>query len=175
MHNRLRYILLFVAAIALQLFLFDTMNLGMYVYPLAYVAFIVLLPMNAHPMTVLVSGLLAGAAMDFFAGTGGVHTIATLFTSYIRRFALNLTVGKETAAEGGMPAPGTLGRPKFARYASTMVAFQCLVFFTFEAMNWRYFGVTLVKMAFSACVTLLFVWLIALLFTPGRIKRTDRI
>lgn len=165
------YILLFLTAVALQLFAFDSANLGPYVNPLVYIAFVLLLPMNAPAIAVLFSGFALGVLMDVSTGTGGVHTIATLFTSYIRLPLLNVLVGKEYVLEGGIPSPNSLGNGKFMRYASIFVFAQCLVFFTFEAMNWRYFHLLLFKIAISGAITVLFVWLLSMLFTAGQRKK----
>lgn len=167
----MRYILLFLTAAALQLFVFDTVNLGTYVNPLVYVAFVLLLPMNAPAIAVLAAGFGLGVFMDIFTGTGGIHTIATLFISYVRLPILNLMVGKEYVIEGGIPSPKSLGRGKFMRYASIIVFAQCLIFFTLEAMNWHYFHLVLLKVVVSGAVTLLFVWLISMLFTTGERKK----
>lgn len=156
---------------ALQLFLFDSLNLGPYVNPLVYIAFIVLLPMNTPSVAVLLLGLVLGASMDAVSGTAGIHTIAALFTSYIRLFILNLIVGKEYVDEGGIPSAKSIGTGKFLRYASVIVYSQCIVFFAFEAMNWRYFYLVLLKIALSGGVTLLFVWLTSLVFTAGARKK----
>lgn len=166
-----RYILLFLTAIVLQLFLFDTVNLGPYVNPLVYIAFVILLPMNTPSVAVLLAGFAMGVLMDVFSGTGGIHTIAALFTSYIRPFLLNVIVGKEYVMEGGIPSAKSLGTVKFMRYASIIVFAQCIVFFTLEAMNWQYFYLVLLKIAVSGGITLLFVWLLSLLFTVGVRKK----
>lgn len=171
MNYTLRYLLLFVVAVALQLFVFDSLNLGPYVNPLVYIVFIVLLPMKTLPVAVLGMGLALGVCMDAFTGTAGLHTIATLFTSYSRQFLLNVIVGKEYVVEGGIPSVKSIGTGKFLRYASIVVFAQCIVFFTFEAMNWRYFYLVLLKIALSGAITLLFVWLISLLFTVKSRKK----
>jgi hypothetical protein len=162
---------LFVAAIVLQLFLFDSLNLGPYINPLVYVAFIVLLPMNIGRFALLVIGLAMGVSMDMFTGSAGLHTIATLAVAYARPFVLNVIVGKEYVVEGGVPSTKSIGPGKFARYASIIVYLHCILFFSLEAINWSYFYWVVLKIALSGGVTLLFVWLIALLFTVRARKK----
>lgn len=171
MRNTLIYILLFWVAAALQLFVFDPMRGWIYFSPLVYIAFVVLLPMNAKPVAVLLLGLLMGVFMDFFSGTAGLHTIATLFTAYIRKFVMVFTLGKESVEEGGMPSVKSLGPAKFMRYASLVVGIHCLLYFTVESLSWNYYYVVLLKTAVSGMVTLLGVWLISLLFTSRSRKK----
>jgi FlaA1/EpsC-like NDP-sugar epimerase len=82
-----------------------------------------------------------------------------------------LTLGKEYTDEGVMPSVKSLGRQKFLRYAILMVTMHCFVYFTLEAMTWRYFYVVLMKTAVSVAATLLGVWLVSLLFTVGTPKK----
>ena len=165
MHYALKYTLLLLALLVLQIFLFDTVNLGPYVNVLLYVAFIVLLPVNIPSILVLLSGLALGVAMDVLTGTAGVHTISTVAVSYVRRFVLNIVVGKEYVEEGGIPSIRLMGGTKFARYATVIVLLHSVVFFTFEAMNWQYYYMILLKALLSGGLTLLFVWLVSLLFS----------
>lgn len=171
MNYTLRYLLLFLVAVVTQLFLFDSVNLGPYINPLVYITFIVLLPMNTHPFAMLMMGFATGVFMDAFTGAAGLHTIATLFTSYTRPFILNIIVGKEYVVEGGVPSVKSIGTVKFLRYASIVVFLQCIIFFTLEAMNWHYFYLVLLKIALSGGITLLFVWLTSLLFTARERKK----
>ncbi len=149
----------------LQLFVFDPVHVWMYMSPLVYVAFIILLPMNTMPVAVLLLGLATGVTMDFFSGAGGLHTVVTLFTAYIRRYVMAFTLGKEYTEEGWIPSVKTLGGDKFVRYASVMVAVHCLLYFTLESLTWKYYYIVILKTVVSGAVTLLFVWLISLLFT----------
>ncbi len=160
------YAALFLTAVMLQLFVFNPMHVWMYMSPLVYAAFIILLPMNTRPVVVLLLlGLLLGVTMDFFSGTGGLHTVVTLFTAYIRQFVMRFTLGGEYTEEGAMPSVKSLGAEKFMRYVSVMVAVHCLLYFTLEALTWKYFYIVILKTVVSGAVTLLFVWLISLLFT----------
>lgn len=171
MRDALKYLLLLVVTLALQMLLFEPMNLGPYLYPLVYIAFIVLLPMKSLPIVVLLSGAAVGAFMDIFTGTPGIHSIATLFTAYTRQYMLNFIVGKEYVGDGGVPSAKSIGAAKFMRYASFVVFTQCIIFFSLEAMNWRYFYLVLLKIALSGAFTLFFVWLISLLFTVKSRKK----
>ncbi len=169
--NALIYAGLFLTAFALQLFVFDPMHVWMYMNPLVYAAFVILLPVNMMSVAVLLLGLLAGVVMDFFSGMGGLHTVVTLFTAYIRQYVMIFTLGKEYADDGGMPSVKLLGVDKFMRYASVMVVAHCLLYFTLEALTWRYFYIVILKTVVSGAVTLLFVWLISLLFTVRTRKK----
>lgn len=170
MHRFIEYGIFFLALLLLQVFLFNNLNLSVYVNPLVYVAFIMLLPMEMKPVWVLSLALLLGVATDFMLGTAGLNTIATLFTAFIRRPILLLMVGKESVAEGGIPCSARLGTGKFLRYATLLVTLHCIVFFTFESMSFAYFHLTLLKILLSSAVTIVLVYFAQLLLIGSRGK-----
>ena len=158
MHRVLEYGIFFVTLLLLQVFLFNNLNLSVYINPLIYVAFVLLLPMELAPVWVLLLGLAMGEATDMMTGTAGLNAIATLFTAFSRKQVMMLMIGKETVGEGGIPCSARIGLGKFMRYASVAVLLHCLIFFTFEALTFRHFHLTLLKTVLSAMVTLALIY-----------------
>jgi hypothetical protein len=158
-----------VAVVVMQLIIFDSMHPWIYFAPLAYAAFIVLLPLGTRPISMLVLGAMTGIFVDFFEGTGGLHTAATLVTAYMRTWVLSLTLGRETVeVETSMPSIKQLGRGKFLRYTALVTVLHCLVFFSLEALSWTNFQWVLVRTFVNATITLLAVWMLEMLFTVRR-------
>ncbi len=164
MHRIPEYIVLFAGLILLQVFLLDNVNLGVYVHPLAYVALVVLLPMELRSGWVLLTGLAVGVSVDFLTAGAGLHTIATLATAYARRPLMMLMLGKETVGDGGVPCSARVGAGKFVRYCSVVVFVHCVVFFIFEAFGLGWLHLTFVKILASAVITVLSIYVIQLLF-----------
>ena len=169
----LKYTGIFIVAVMLlQLIVFDSMQVWLYFCPLAYIAFIVLLPVNAKPLAVLFLGFATGLFMDFFEGTGGLHTAATLFTAYTRRWVMMLTLGREQFEEGsGMPSPKSFGGGKFLRYALAVVFIHCLFYFSLETLSLQNYLPVMIKTGVSGVFTLASVWATALLFSAKTRKR----
>jgi membrane-associated HD superfamily phosphohydrolase len=167
MRTFLTYAALFIVAVVMaQIFVFDSIRVSVYFSPLAYIAFVALLPVGARPVAVLLLGFATGLFVDFFEGTGGAHTAATLITAYLRRWMMILTMGRETVEEEkAMPSAKLLGGMKFLRYAALVAGFHCLVYFSLEALTWNNYGLVLVKSLVSGAFTLLAVWACSLLFT----------
>ncbi len=157
-----------VSAIIMQLMIFDSMHLWIYFAPLAYVAFIVLLPTGTKPIVMIAMGLLTGVFMDFFEGTGGLHTVATLFTAYIRRYVIVFTLGREVLEEDAMPSVAMLGGGKFVRYSILLVLVHCLIFFVLESLTWQNMHLVLLKTAISSVVTWIAVWSVQMLFSTKK-------
>lgn len=166
MHRLLGYTFFFVVLVLLQAFLFNNLNMSVYVNPLVYIAFILLLPMELPTIITLLLGLLLGVATDFTTGNAGLNTIATLATAFSRRQILILMMGKEAVGEGGIPSSGRIGTGRFLRYAGVIAVVHSLIFFSFEAMNFSHFHVTLVKVVLSAAVTVTLIFFAQFLL-PG--------
>lgn len=170
MYRILEYTILFVVMVILQIFLFSRIGISMYVHPLVYIAFIILLPMEVLPVVLLSCGLLMGVTMDFFMASAGINTIATLFVAFCRPTLLNRLVGKDEVRDGGIPNVNRLGIGKFIKYALCMILLQCIIFFVFETLTLHFFYITLLRIVLSAVVTLLLVYFCQRLFSVNRQK-----
>lgn len=171
MYRVIEYTVFFVIVVLLQVFLFNNLNLSVYLNPLVYIAFIVLLPMGIAHVALLSLGLLLGLTMDLIMGTAGINTIATLLTAFIRPLILLLIVGKQEVKDGGIPTAGRLGMAKYIRYSLIVITIQCLVFFTFESLSWSYYHHTLLRVLFSTLLTTILAYFASMLVDiKGRSK-----
>lgn len=174
MHRTLIYTGFFIALVLLQAFLFNNINLSVYIYPLVYTAFVLLLPIQTPHVVVLLFGLLTGVAVDAVSGTAGLHTIASLASAFCRPLMLRLSIGKEEANEGGIPNIGRLGTAAFLRYSSVFIFIHCLVFFTFEGLSWEYFYLTLLRIVLSTILTIALVYFAQMLLIPAQHKNARK-
>jgi hypothetical protein len=170
MHRFLQYTLLFLTAVALQIFLFDNLQLSLYVHPLIYLAFILLLPMEINPYLLLLLAVPTGMAVDLFSGMPAVGTIATVFVAFCRPAVLRLFVGRELVREGGVPNAAKLGAGKFLRYSFTLILLHSILFFSLETLTMTGIGYTLLRIAVSAACTTLAVWFFQLLFSLNPLR-----
>ena len=168
----LPYILLFVVLLLVQVFLFDNLSISSLFEPLVYVAFIALLPMQTPVVAVLLCGLAMGVSMDFLMGVAGLNTIATLFVAFIRGMLLKIFCRREELRESGTPCVARLGARIFLRYLIALVVVHHAIFFLLEALSAAHLWHTLLRIAVSSAVTILFAWLIARIFTAQIEERT---
>jgi hypothetical protein len=165
MHRFLKYTIFFVVVVALQVFLFDNLNLSVYINPLVYVVFILLLPMETQPVAVLLLGTLMGWSVDFLTGTPGLNTIALAASAFVRRPLLTLILGREDVKDGGIPGTHRFGRVKFFNYILILTLLHNVIYFSFEALSWSYFYMTLVKIVCSTAITIPLIYLVGMLLT----------
>lgn len=165
MVRTLPYLVLFAAAVLLQLFLFDNLSISIYFNPLIYIAFVLLLPLDTPHAALLGAGLALGLTMDFGMGAAGVNTIATLFIAFVRPWVLGLFTGRDDAREGGVPSPERMGSRKFVQYLIAAVLLHHTIFFVLEALSWSRLPFTALRIGVSSACSVLFVFLIARVFT----------
>jgi hypothetical protein len=165
------YTIFLAVLLLLQVFLFDNLRLSIYITPLVYTAFFVLLPADINSGLLLGLGLATGAAMDFFMATAGINTIASLAVCFVRPAVINVTLGKDNVRESNTPLPREHGTKRWLRYASLLVLIHCAIFFLFESLSLHYMVFTLMRMLCSAAVTLIAVWFIAGIYPARRAYR----
>ena len=165
MYRTLEYTILFVVMALLQVFLFSRIGVSVYIHPLAYVAFIILLPMEIAPLLLLTLGLLMGVTMDVFMGTAGINTIATLLIAFLRPTLAGMICGRDNVREGGIPSSARLGERKLITYLVALTLVHHAVFFSLEALSWTHALHTLLRIVVSTAVSAGFIWIIARIFT----------
>ena len=165
MYRTLPYLGLFAATVLLQVFLFDNLSISVYLNPLVYIAFLILLPFETLPVVLLGAGLLLGVTMDFAMGAAGVNTIATLLIAFARPTLLGLLYPRDDIREGGIPSTGRLGNRVFLNYLIVLVLVHHAVFFSLEALSWAHIVRTIVRTVASGAVSVAFIWVIARIFT----------
>ena len=165
MHRTLPYLGLFAAAVLLQVFLFDNLTIRIYLNPLIYIVFLLLLPLDTRPIAMLGAGLALGVTMDFAMGAAGINTIATLLIAFLRPALAGMLFGRDNAREGGIPSSERLGERHFINYLVVMTLVHHAVFFSLESLSWVHVLHTLTRIAVSTVASVVFIWIIARIFT----------
>lgn len=165
MYRTYPYAILFAVTTLLQVFLFDNLSLSLYLDPLVYLVFILLLPLDIPAAVLLGAGLATGVAMDMTMGAAGVNTIATLLAAFVRPAIVGFCCGSENAREGGTPSPERMGRRAFVRYAAIMILLHHSVFFSLEALSLAHTLHNLARIVASSAATFAATWLLMRLFT----------
>jgi len=165
MIRSIKYIVLFVFTVLLQVFFFDRMTLSVFFAPMIYTAFIILLPINTSSVLTLLCGLIMGMTMDAAMGTAGLNTIATLAVAYMRRPLLSFIVGRDGLRDVSAPTPERMGRRQFFNFFVTIVITHSALFSLFEVFSVSNILYSLLRFVISTLASLLFVRLIVRLFT----------
>jgi rod shape-determining protein MreD len=149
MGNLLKYAIMFVALVLVQVLIFNQVHLGGYINPFIYILFIMLLPVYTPRYLLLFAGFFLGLAIDVFSNTLGMHAAATVFIAYIRPFVIRSISNRE---EDRHEYPGLKQNSFswFLYYAVIMVFSHHIIFFYLEFFTFTHFLTTLLRVVLSS-------------------------
>lgn len=87
--NTIRFIVFF----ALQILIFNNLNLFGYLNPYPYILFILLFPVNGNKLLLLISSFFLGLLLDVFENSDGVHAIASVTLAFVRPILFKFSFG----------------------------------------------------------------------------------
>lgn len=173
MNRTILYSLLFLAVVLLQIFILNRLTFGVSIAPMAYVAFIILLPMQSSQLQMVLLGFLLGVILDMGSGMAGVNTIATLPVAYFRANILGWIMGKDIMEIGGIPTAQQTSWWRMVRYVALMTFIHSLIYYLFETLSWLSWLFQLSRFGLSFAIAFTFVWLIVFMFGFSVRRKTD--
>ena len=163
----LRFGLIFILLILLQVLLFNNIQFSGYINPYVYVMIILLLPFDIPGWLLLIVSFLTGLTIDFFSSSPGMHASATLLAGFTRPYVLRLISprdGYESGSDLSMPA---YGFKWFFIYTLIMVLIHHTILFYLEVFRFADFFRTLLRVLLSSLFTIIFI-LLAEFYRKGR-------
>ena len=161
MINRiLRYALIFVLLILLQLFLFNNIQFSGYVNPYVYVMFILLLPAEIPSWFLLVISFFTGLTIDFFTGTPGMHAGATVLAGFTRPYVLRVISPREGYETSSDPSMFVYGFKWFLIYTLVIVLIHHTLLFYLEVFRLTDFLNTFLRVLMSSLFSVTFILLL---------------
>jgi rod shape-determining protein MreD len=160
--NIIRFILL----LAVQIVIFNNIDLFGYINPYPYILFILLYPVNSNRAGLLVASFLLGLTMDLFSNSGGVHAMACLVLAYFRpsffRFSFGLSYEYQTIKINERLSP--------ERFSFILIAIitHHLVLFLMEFFKFIFIVDILLKTIITSIFTFIISIIIIYLFKPTR-------
>ena len=130
----IRLPLLFVALCALQVFVFNHVQLFGVAIPLFYVYFVIAMRKGMARWAMLVWAFVMGITLDIFANTPGVCAASLTLAAMAQPTLLELFVTREGESDF-VPSRLALGRKPFFNYVTVFVVAFCMVFFTLEMFS----------------------------------------
>jgi rod shape-determining protein MreD len=155
-----RFGLIFILLIALQVLLFNNIQFSGYVNPYVYIMFILLLPVEIPSWLLLLLGFGTGLVIDFFSGSPGMHSSATVLAGFVRPSILRIVSprdGYETRAE---PSMLSYGFRWFITYATLIVLIHHTALFYLEVFRFADFFRTFLRVLLSTLFTVTFILII---------------
>lgn len=161
MINRiLRYTLIFVLLIFLQLFLFNNIQFSGYMNPFVYIMFIMLLPFEISQWFLIILSFITGFIIDIFTGTPGMHAAATVLAGFSRPFILRIISPRDGYEGSSEPSLFVYGFRWFFFYTLLMVFIHHLILFYIEVFRLTDFFNTFLRVLLSTLFSVIFIVLI---------------
>ncbi|HVN59008.1 MAG TPA: rod shape-determining protein MreD [Bacteroidales bacterium] len=165
-----RYGIIFIILILLQVLLLGNINFGGFINPYVYVMFIMLLPVEMPEWIILIISFFTGLVMDFFSGTTGMNTGATVAAGFVRPYILRIISPRDGYEPGASPSMLVYGFRWFLLYSLLVVSVHHFILFFLEVFRFTDFFRTLLRIILSTAFTVSFILLIEY-YRRGTISR----
>ena len=156
----LRFGLIFILLILLQVLLLNNIQFSGYINPYVYVMFILLLPIEIPSWLLLLLSFATGLIIDFFSGSPGMHTSATVLAGFIRPYILRIVSPKDGYESGSDPSMMIYGFRWFFLYTLLMVLVHHTTLFYLEIFRFADFFRTMLRVILSTMFSMTFILLI---------------
>ena len=157
----------FILFLVFQVMLFKKLVLFNTAFCFFYIAFILMLPTETNPLTLMLVGFGLGLLTDIFYDRQGMHAAATVAVSFMRNYWLGLITPQGGYDAGSLPTLTNNGVVWFLSYVTPLILIHHLILFFVEAGGFSLFGMTLGK-AFASLLFTLFVILILQYLFPQK-------
>jgi hypothetical protein len=159
-NSALRFGLIFILLILLQVLLFNNIQFSGYVNPYVYIMFILLLPVEIPSWLLLILSFATGLIIDFFSSSPGMHTFATVLTGFVRPYVLRVVSPRDGYESGADPSMFVYGFRWFLSYAILMVLIHHITLFYIEVFRFADFFRTMFRVILSTIFSVAFILLI---------------
>ncbi len=163
-NNLLKYSLIFVVAVLLQVLVLNRILIFRMISPYFYLIFLLLLPYDT-PRALLISlGFVLGLSIDAFTNTLGVHTAVCVLIGFIRPGILNKISTRETRESVSAPRISTMSVNWFIGYTAIFVTIHHLLLFMLEAFTFQGILFTLARAVLSGILSVALIVISQFLF-----------
>ena len=156
----LRFALIFVILILLQVLLFNNIQFSGYVNPYVYIMFIILLPVEIPSWLLLLLSFGIGIIIDIFSGSPGMHSSATVLAGFVRPYILRIVSPRDGYEARSEPSMLNYGFVWFLTYTVLIVIIHHTTLFYLEVFRFADFFRTLLRVLLSSLFTITFIVLI---------------
>ncbi len=150
--SSLRYILMFIILVLLQVVILNSISFLSFAIPLVYIYFIIKLPIRLSQSAMLLLGFALGFAIDIFSNTPGINAAATTLLAMVRRPIMSIFFLTEDYAETE-PAISTLGISTFVKYIILMLLVHIIALVVLESFSFFNIKLILLRVVCSTAIS----------------------
>ena len=146
----------YILVMALQVLLFDQLQLLGACHPYIYVLCLLMMPITLPHSVDMILGAAAGIIMDIFCNSLGVHTAACILVMFIRPYLIGAIVSDKDRLNEQINLH-TIGMEALVKYVIIMVLIHHLTIFLLAAWSWHHIGIVALETIVSSTVTILII------------------
>lgn len=161
--NVIKYGLIFIGLILLQVMVVNNITLFYLVHPYVYFLFILILPVSVSNWLLLLVGFFTGWVMDLFAATPGLHASTCVFIAFTRPLVVRLFQPRSVNQEDPDPHIHSFGFGNFVLYALVLTFLHHLFLHFVEVFEFIEFEKTLFRVVINTAASLGLILVIELL------------
>jgi len=156
----LRYGVIIVILVLLQVLILNYVQFSGFVNPYVYIMIVLLLPYTIPAWMLLVISFLSGLVIDLFSGSPGMHASATLLAGFSRPYILRIIAPRDGYESGSDLSMAAYGARWFLVYTAIIVVIHHTALFYLEVFRFTDFFRTLLRVILSSSFTAGFILLI---------------
>jgi rod shape-determining protein MreD len=156
----IRFGLIFIILMLLQVLLFNNIQFSGYINPYVYIMFILLLPVETPAWILLLSSFAAGSVVDFFSGSPGMHASASVLTAFVRPYVLRIISPRDGYEANPELSMINYGFRWFFTYTLLIVLVHHTALFYLEVFRFADFFRTMLRVLLSSLFSITFILLI---------------
>ena len=164
----IKFTLMFIALTLCQVVVFNHICLFSVAVPLVFIYFIVKLPVTLGVSWVMTLAFILGLTVDIMSNTQGMNSLACTILAVTRLPVLHLYMPRQDTLSNPEPSIRTLGPAIFMKYAITLTAIYCTLFFIIEAFAFFNPVHMILKIASSTLLTFIVIMAIDGFATSGK-------
>lgn len=165
--SSLKWVIRFLTACLVQVFIFNEFLFSGYLNPYVYVLFILWLPTSLPRSRILLIAFAMGLIIDLFEGGGGIHAAASVFLAYLRPYFIRIISNRMDESREEIKLR-ELNWLTLSLYTLAGLFVHHLALFSLEQFSLKGFGTVLVRTLYSTLFSYLFVLFIQLWSAPKR-------
>lgn len=152
-----RYIVLLIVIVLVQLLICNNIQFSGYINPYMYILFILVLPVQIQTWMMLLIAFGLGFLIDVFCDTMGLHIFATVAAAFVRPFVLSIVAPRDGYDPMLDLSMHSYGIKWYLTYSSIIVFVHHFLLFYLEVFRLSNFFGTLLRVILSSIISLIFI------------------
>jgi rod shape-determining protein MreD len=170
MNNIVKYALILLLLLFMQIAFFNHIIIGYGIIVFVYILFILVLPVKTPGWTILLIAFFSGLAIDSVFNSGGIHSFSTVLVAFLRPLILRFVSNPYDLELAFRPGMKSLGFLNFVKYSVILVFVHNFMVLYLEAFSFSGFLLNFLIVLINTALTVLVCLLLEAMFRKEKIR-----